>query len=803
MDIWFEMKELAELGYPVIPICPGNHDGVSEWHKEKCTSPGKAPLVIEWNKRRYTTEEEITEWEEEFPNANLGLVLGCVSGLVGVDVDGEFGFERLKHFSNGDIEDTWQFTTPGGGMRYIFRIPEGVSIKKKKIDDKTKEHSELAILGNGSNTVMPPSCHVNGGRYLWVYGHAPWDIEPAIAPDWLLELVEAKVVVEKPRPAGKRNEFSDASSVLNSLLSKCKVFEAAAQGHIGGSECNSFPFLAALVAAEENEAAKEFAGIVQEYDKRADERLEELLKGAKAYPTKCTTLGCSEGDIKLCLGNVKYSKRGNVANKPVQHLKKEQGADLEAAGFILNAEGNITGVNGNKFAKMVLKRHVLLYTDGGRFYIYRDGVYEAIDANNLSRLLRDIVHEYQENAWNPRLESAYIEALKRETPRVDKLDADRNFLNFENGMLNIHNGKLSHHSPKYHSCIRIPIEFNPEAEAVLFKKFLGEVFMEDDSLIQLVAEIMGYCLTGETRAQKAFMFYGHGANGKSVLAAVIRALVGKENVASVPLRELQNSFARLDLVDKTVNLVTEAEFDSKGMATEIFKAMVSGDVIRVEIKNGASFSYAPMAKFISCHNNLPYSRDHRHGLIRRLIILPFRRQFTEEEQDLDLLDKLLEELPGIMNFALEGLQCLQKNNYKFTKCVAVQELLEDFTKNINPMVAFVDECISINGNNRLFNGDAWEAFKEWCRQNGHKTSAEITRQRFMAEFKAVLEEKHVPFAAGKRGDRYLSGICLDLQKLNDDERKDGADVELQYKMAPFYEGKLKRRKPKEVHIDID
>ncbi len=161
--------EYAKMELPVIPLCPFDHSGMSEEHLNRCNNPGKTPLILRWVNARVPSEELIDEWLIKWPNCNIGLVLGKVSGLIAIDVDGQYGAETLQKISGGDLPETWQFSTPGGGMRYLYRFPKNLNLKKFQDTNKELAHNECALLGEGFQTVMPPSTHQNGGKYEWIH----------------------------------------------------------------------------------------------------------------------------------------------------------------------------------------------------------------------------------------------------------------------------------------------------------------------------------------------------------------------------------------------------------------------------------------------------------------------------------------------------------------------------------------------------------------------------------------------------------------------------------------------------------
>ncbi|MDO3409705.1 bifunctional DNA primase/polymerase [Saccharibacillus sp. CPCC 101409] len=165
-----EALRYTQLLFPIIPLCSHNHSHMSEAHVLHCKSPGKRPLIKNWQNAGVPSEQQVKEWFKRWPTANIGLVLGRSAGLVALDVDGEFGQSMLTELSGNDLPATWQFTTPGGGMRYVFSLPQNTACPKftYRDPDSTHTHSELAILGDGSCTVLPPSIHKNGGIYTWI-----------------------------------------------------------------------------------------------------------------------------------------------------------------------------------------------------------------------------------------------------------------------------------------------------------------------------------------------------------------------------------------------------------------------------------------------------------------------------------------------------------------------------------------------------------------------------------------------------------------------------------------------------------
>jgi hypothetical protein len=197
-------------GWSVVAVCPFDHLGVGKAHGRRCTHPGKAPLVA-WKSLQGSppTESGIRAWWTAWPNANVGIVLGPVSGLVGIDLDGRAGEELLRELSRGDLPDTLSFRT-GRGRRLLYALPRGVLVPNRALDG---EGGELRVLGGGSISVVPPSIHHSGRKYRWLPRRGPIHRHPAPAPEWVCKCEVRRngaaapraIEVGGPIPEGQRN----------------------------------------------------------------------------------------------------------------------------------------------------------------------------------------------------------------------------------------------------------------------------------------------------------------------------------------------------------------------------------------------------------------------------------------------------------------------------------------------------------------------------------------------------------------------------------------------------------------------
>lgn len=441
----------------------------------------------------------------------------------------------------------------------------------------------------------------------------------------------------------------------------------------------------------------------------------------------------------------------------------------EERGYFYDEQKNSYTFNANAFAKHFIKRCHVRSTKDGRLFLYnRKGVFEELSEVSLGKVIRTIMHEGRWDSWKSPYEAEVVKVLQREAITVEEMNTNRNYINVRNGMLSLTTFTLQPHSPAFLSTVQIPIEYDPNATAPHFMTFMKDITIDDFQLINVHQELVGYWLTVETKAEKAVYYYGMGANGKSVMASIVTALVGEANVSSVPLSEFSQTFGMENLIGKSLNIAAENEMGGKALKTENFKAIVSGDNITINIKYRPAISYRPYCRLVFLVNNLPDSSDVTEGYFRKLIIVPFSRTFKKEERNVDLKDELLKELPGILNWAILGLKRLRSNNYQFSECKAIKETESTYHDEQNPVREFFhSHVVQVNGS-RTKQSDFYNMYSQWLTVQGIDDKGTKSRQVFWRYFKVILDSENIPIVKKKvKGTVYYDGIKLiELGDLN-------------------------------------
>lgn len=380
----------------------------------------------------------------------------------------------------------------------------------------------------------------------------------------------------------------------------------------------------------------------------------------------------------------------------------------------------------------------LKYKERGDFYEYRDGLYVPLQAEEVRsmvfrEMLKDGLTNYRTvSRANDKI--ATFKSLDGRTFKDDEENPNPNVLNFKNGLLDISTYILYQHTPEYLSTSQIPVLFSQDARCPRWEQFIKEVTCEDLSQAKLLQQIAGYCLTTDTTFAKAFIFFGMGANGKSMYTRILTKIVGRDNVSNLNLSTITRQFGVVGLVGKKLNLIDE--ISGNYFESNVIKGIISGERMAAEVKYRPDpLEFTPTVKLMFSVNELPKINDTTPGLYRRFIIVPFDRSF-EAKPDLQLEAKLTEELPGILNWAIEGLKSLQADG-RFNETERNFEVMRTFKSDNSPVVEFINnyyEATPVGEENKysMAVSDLYTQYRGYCLDHGYKPKAMANFSRELA-----------------------------------------------------------------------
>jgi P4 family phage/plasmid primase-like protien len=298
-----------------------------------------------------------------------------------------------------------------------------------------------------------------------------------------------------------------------------------------------------------------------------------------------------------------------------------------------------------------------------------------------------------------------------------------NLVVLQNGIVDIgrfaagHLDILQKHTPEFFCPSQLPFSFDPHAACPRWRQFLEEVLPEADSR-QLLQEWFGYNLVYDTTQQHFVILEGEGANGKSVVCFVLRSLLGSPNVSAVPLEVFGVRFQLAPTLGKLANIVPEmGELDR--VAEGMLKPFVTGDAMQFDRKNKEPIAAVPTARCTFATNTRPRFGDRSEGIWRRLILVPFTVTVPLERQDHTLGERLIEELPGIFNWAVQGLQRLRERG-RFLEPGSSHEAKEDYKRETNPARAFLEEQCEIDPRHSIQKEALYKKYRDWAIESGYR-----------------------------------------------------------------------------------
>jgi P4 family phage/plasmid primase-like protien len=365
----------------------------------------------------------------------------------------------------------------------------------------------------------------------------------------------------------------------------------------------------------------------------------------------------------------------------------------------------------------------------GQWYTYLDGVW--IPEDGVRAMIWSAMTKAKEQGYRPtKGQAASIEDCLQARLRIprEQVEKGNNYINLKNGMYDLQTGGLVEHNRDLYLTYQLGFGYQPSARCPLWEHFLNQALaledgQPDEQLIALLQEAFGYSLTNDTHFETSFWLYGPAASGKSTVIRVLQALLGTAFV-SVDLNMLDHNHYQLaSIPGKRVISCSEARVGSK-IADSILKALISGEDILVRQIYREPFTFGPVAKVWWAMNEKPQNQDRSNAIYRRLRIIPFTNPKSSQEQDRRLIEKLVTELPGIFNWALEGLHRLYSQG-DFTHAERVDEAITEYKKESDTEAEFLNDtewCIP-SAENRTQASDLYIAYKAWCDRFTHNAKS--------------------------------------------------------------------------------
>ena len=739
------------------------------YHKKKwvplCLN-GKKPLGKAWQKR--TLADPIPQFHE---CSNIGILLGEPSGgLVRLDYD----FPRVPGVYEELFSPSLTFgraSSPSGGRLFAceglkttnFNLPDSIKGDKRlPLHDGKPNLTVFQILSTGAQTMAPPSIHPDTKQVVrW---ETPLNGLTEIAPTELLRLVgiEATLMVACHFWPARPNRNFAAMALARVLLEALEAAEPDEDRRIdlvdrlvtlvamagGDGEASRKGKQRAAKTLEKMKAGEETMGL-----KRLVELMvlpEDVIKLLRMW----LGIGASD-ELVLAANDPMPSARALVAEKFTktegQALYRHRGAFWQWTGSYYHLADDET-----------IKAQIWGYLEKAKrrekekvvpFKPIRENVGNVFDALGAVTQLDKYI---EPPAW-----------LKD----GDTLPLPSEFMAFANGLLHLPSGKLYPPTPQYFGVVASDVAFDAlAAPPVQWLAFLDQLFGRDRQAKILLQDCFGYYLAPDTSLQKILLVVGPKRSGKGTIARIIRALVGAASVGGPTMASLGEQFGLEPLITKTLAIVSDARIGKHTDKSQIVERLLSisgEDALSVPRKFKQAWDGQLKARFMILTNELPSLTDGSGALAGRFVVLLLTNSFFGKE-DPKLTGKLLTELPGILNWAIEGYRRLRKRGH-FVMPKSAVEAVEHIEMLGAPVKAFIAAHCNVGAGLMVPVDDLWKAYQIHSEDEGRKDpgNKEWFGRNLLAAVPGVKNSKK-----GPRGERVPTYIGIELSQEGKETKDD-------------------------------
>jgi P4 family phage/plasmid primase-like protien len=714
----------VERGYAIIPIPTGR----------------KGPRESGWQLKTYSEADIVAD-------GNIGLKTGRVSGdLADVDLDAK---EAVLIGSLLLPKTAMRHGRPSKRSSHHWFVAPGVRTKKYRdpeINDKKKAtllelRSDSSTVGHGLQTLVPPSINAESAnppeRLDWEELGEPFEI----SPDDLTrstDRVAAASLILRYWSEGSRHDSTlpIAGAMFHSSYAEeevQRILEAIANA--GGADI-------AKVRNDVHSTAERF---------RSGLPITGIPSLKEFFPSRVVDRICEW---------LRLTPKGGPSTPSVEVDSEHALTDLWTARLLVQRHG-----------KDIRYAH-----DRGKWFIW-DGRRFALDeTGKIDRLAKDTIEAvYQLGiaASGSRRKELLAHAAKSETASrirsvlelartepgvaINSTDFDRDLwlFNVENGTLDLHSGRLRAHRREDLISNLAPVVCDTAATSPRFDAFLRRIFANDTPVIAFLQRAIGYSLTGLTTEQVFFVLWGGGANGKTTLVKALARLFGDygkhASVAAFMARQeerVRNDLARL----AGARFVSAVESRSGGILDEtVIKEITGTDQFTARFLFHEEFTFDPQMKIWLASNFRPKIRGRDEAIWRRVLLVPFNVTIPRNERDGHLADRLIEEMPGILNWAVDG--CLRWQAEGLWPPDSVVAAVKEYRLTEDQIGRFLDDEADISDIYCVPFGKLRDAYADWC---AREDEAPYTEQAFGRELAARSFESD----KGTGGKRLRFGLRL-------------------------------------------
>ncbi len=366
----------------------------------------------------------------------------------------------------------------------------------------------------------------------------------------------------------------------------------------------------------------------------------------------------------------------------------------------------------------------------GRWYSYEHGKWSADDSQFAFDRVRKTCLRAASRCDKPKIAkdlasaktAAAVERLAKADRRIattpDQFDRDDMLLNTTAGVVDLRDGQLRSHFPT--DLMTKSTSVLAAGACPLWLKFLAEITHGNQALVEYLRRVCGYALTGLTTEHALFFAFGTGANGKSVFLSTLAGVLGDYH-RTAPIETFVASTGDRHPTElaglRGARLVTATETEEgRRWAESKIKALTGGDRIAARFMRQDFFEFDPQFKLMIAGNHKPGLRAVDESIRRRFHLIPFAVTIPPEDRDTRLVDKLRDEWPGILAWAIEG--CLRWQESGLGVPESVRGATDDYLTAEDSVAAWLAEACEIDVQSSASSAQLFKSWAAWADRAG-------------------------------------------------------------------------------------
>ncbi len=378
------------------------------------------------------------------------------------------------------------------------------------------------------------------------------------------------------------------------------------------------------------------------------------------------------------------------------------------------------------------------------FYDYEGGRYVMVDDRTIEANLYDFLDKCRKEVvrkkgpiivpFDPDTKSIHettsaLKALGHILPTIEQpywLDGrtgpdPAQLICFPNGILNLSTNEFTSPDPMLFTPHGVAFDYDPDAPIpVEWLKFLNQIFGGEQDQIDALQEMFGYCVSSDVSQEKFFLIIGPKRSGKDTIRHTLQTLISPKAVCGPTLDSMGTNFGMSVFIGKQLAIVGDMRLGSKCdkdlLAENILKLSGRG-LFTIDRKHRDHWTGSLPCKLILISNEMPKIKDTSGALASRTINFQTRISFYGRENPNLFRDKIAPELPGILNWSLDGLRRMHQRGAIIEPACSI-EAREELAREGSPIMAFVQECLTLDPAATIDKGVLYSTYLDYAADQG-------------------------------------------------------------------------------------